>query len=71
MGEKLVVCRSEYTYAERPVFFVWAGNRYHIKRIEAEWRTPQGKEFRVRSNGEEIFDLFYIEDYDEWQICPA
>ncbi|HEX9011957.1 MAG TPA: hypothetical protein VF813_00520 [Anaerolineaceae bacterium] len=63
-------CRSGYEYAERPVALHWEGRRLEIERIEAEWRLPGGKRFRVRTRDGHLFDLFYEELADGWRINP-
>lgn len=71
MGGELVECHSGYAYAERPVAFLWEGNRLEIEAIEAQWRIPDGKRFRVRTQDGRIFELFYDELCDEWRVNPA
>lgn len=71
LGDELVECRSGYTYPECPVAFFWLGDRLEVERIESEWRSPDGKGFRVQARNGQIFDLFYIELYDQWQISPV
>lgn len=63
-----VECHSGYEYAERPVALHWEGKRLEINAIEAEWRIPGGKRFRVRVKDGRVFELFYGELYDEWRI---
>lgn len=71
MGSELVECHSGYEYAERPVAFYWEGNRWEIEAIEAQWSLPGGKQFRVRTQDERIFELFYDELKDEWRVNPV
>jgi hypothetical protein len=66
--EPLVECHSDYTYAERPVALRWEGARVEIKAVEAQWRIPGGRRFRVRTADGRAFELFYGELYDEWRI---
>jgi hypothetical protein len=66
----LVECHSEFTYAERPTALYWQGERLEIEAIEAQWRIPGGRRFRVRTAGPRLFELFYGELYDEWRIHP-
>ncbi len=66
-----VECHSGYEYAERPVAIHWEGGRLEIEEIDAQWRIPGGKRFRVRTRDGRLFDLFYGELYDEWRINPA
>ncbi len=63
-----VECRSDFSYAERPVAFTWQGSRYEIIRVLAEWRLPQGKAFRVLVQAGQQFELFYMENEDTWEI---
>jgi hypothetical protein len=39
-----------------------------IAAIEAAWRIPGGRRFRVRTADGRVFELFYGELYDEWRI---
>ena len=63
----LVSCRSDYSYAQRPVALQWEGQRLDIY-VEAEWRTPEGRGFRVSTKDNQRFELVYHELDDEWQI---
>jgi hypothetical protein len=63
-----VECHSGYEYAERPVALYWEGQRLEIERIVSQWRIPGGRVFRVRTTGEQDFELFYGELYDEWRV---
>lgn len=63
-----VECHSGYEYAEQPVALHWEGERLEIEAVEAEWRIPGGKRFRVRVKDGRVFELFYGELYDEWRI---
>ncbi len=65
---QLVECHSGYTYAERPTALYWQGQRLGIEAIEAQWRIPGGRRFRVRTAEGQIFELFYRELDDEWRI---
>ncbi|MBW8010458.1 MAG: hypothetical protein FVQ83_04335 [Chloroflexi bacterium] len=64
----LVECHSGYTYAEYPSALHWEGERLKISVVEAEWQTPQGKHFRVRTTDGLSFELVYSEHADEWRI---
>jgi hypothetical protein len=66
----LVECHSGYTYAERPLAFQWEGRRHAIKESLASWRIPGGICFRVVTEENETYELFYGEMYDEWRINP-
>ena len=76
MGE-LVECRSDCTYAEKPVALTWEGRRLEIVEILAQWRTPDERRFRVRTSDRREFELSYREATSEhpdktsgykWQI---
>jgi hypothetical protein len=74
MGE-LVECHSDTTYAEKPVALTWEGRRLEIVHILAQWRTPDERRFRVRTNDGREFELSYHEATNEypqsgheWQI---
>lgn len=63
-----VECRSEAAYAERPVAFIWQGERREVIEILKHWRAPQGIGFRVSTREESVFDLLYNEALDVWSI---
>lgn len=63
-----VECHSGYEYAERPVALHWEGQREEIERIEAEWRIPGGRKWRVVTTTGRRFELFYGELYGEWRL---
>jgi hypothetical protein len=74
MGEEvtpLVECHSGYTYAEKPIALHWEGERQEIAEIEAEWRRPEGKGFRVRTVRGDRYELFYNEKDSDWRITPV
>jgi hypothetical protein len=71
MSPELVECHSGYTYGERPIAFYWEGERLLIVEIEARWRFPNGRKFRVRVEDERTFELYYVEHVDEWRISAA
>lgn len=66
--ENRVVCRSEYQYEQTPTAIVWDGQRLEIDAILAEWRSPQGKGFRVQTGGAGMFELFYDAVSSSWDI---
>lgn len=63
-----VECHSGYTYAQRPTALWWEGARLEVVAVEAEWRTPEGKRFRVRTGDGRVFELEYSESQDAWSI---
>lgn len=68
--ETLVECHSGHTYADRPTALYWQGDRLEVVEIEARWRIPGGRKFRVRTETGQRFELFYGEMFDEWRIHP-
>jgi len=65
----LVECYSGTKYAERPLTFSWQGERLSITEILSAWRTPEGKGFRVQTQGGRVFELLFDEAKDEWHIA--
>jgi hypothetical protein len=68
LGDELVECHSGYEYPDHPVALHWQGCRLEIEEIEAQWRLPEGKRFRVRTRDGQVFELFYHQVNDEWSI---
>ena len=70
MGETTaqVECYSGHTYAQRPVAFVWNGQRVEIDEIETDENFPEGKYFRVRTSNGLRFELTYLTNEDKWII---
>lgn len=66
-----VECHSGYTYAQRPTALWWEGTRLEVEAVQAEWRTPEGKGFRVQSVTGQIFELVYDSSKDEWSILAG
>ena len=65
-----VECYSGTAYAERPTALHWNQQRLEITFVEAQWRNPDGRCFRVRTQGGQRFELQYDEVSDRWQINP-
>jgi hypothetical protein len=63
-----VECHSGYTYGERPVAFLWEGARIEVAEVLAHWRSPEGRQFRVRTTDSRLFKLVYREHASEWSI---
>jgi hypothetical protein len=63
-----VECRSNSEYAERPVAIYWEGRRLEVYEVLARWRTPQGKRFRVNTTDELVFEVWYNEAEDSWEV---
>ena len=65
---ELVECHSGYEYAERPTAVWWQGQRLAVAELEAQGRISGGKKFRVRTVNGQVFELLYVELYDEWRV---
>lgn len=65
-----VECRSDSTYAERPLSLTWEGRRYEVAEIVSRWRGPGEMGFRVKTTDGQAFDLTYREVSDEWLVQP-
>ncbi len=65
---EIVECHSGYEYAERPTALWWEGERLEVAMVEATWRISGGKKFRVRTVDGRVFELLYVELYDEWRV---
>ena len=46
----------------------WQGDRLEVAAVEAQWRISGGKKFRVRAVNGQVFELLYVELYDEWRV---
>jgi hypothetical protein len=66
--ETQVECYSGHEYTERPIAIFWEGARFPIKKLIAEWRTPNGKVFQVQVENGRHFELVYEQDLDTWAI---
>jgi hypothetical protein len=64
----IVECRSDSTYAERPVAFTWDGSSLAVSEIIQRWRSPGIRGFRVRTPYSGAFELLYDEHNDTWSI---
>jgi hypothetical protein len=65
-----VECYSGMEYAERPLRFLWQEEWRGIRRIVAERRTVDGKEFDVLDERNEKFLLVYGFAADRWKVIP-
>ena len=70
MCSKKVEAYSGYTYGERPMALHWEGERLLVAEVESRWRDPSGVGYRVRTEDDRIFDLFYDETSSEWSVNP-
>jgi hypothetical protein len=63
-----VKCYSGQSYAERPLSFTLEGKEYRVAEVEAEWRGPGTRNFRVRTKDNKLFQLCYNESQDKWSL---
>jgi hypothetical protein len=63
-----VTCHSGHAYAERPVRFKYGGSEYHVSRIVHQTRSPEGRQFLVRTTSGPRFTITYLEPQDQWQV---
>jgi hypothetical protein len=63
-----VECYAGARFPERPRAFLWEGARVAVEKVERQWRTPSGLEFRVRVADGRRFALSYDEVGDEWNV---
>lgn len=66
-----VECRSDGTYADRPIALHWQGARLEIVKVQDRRRTPQGLVFCVRVTDGRFFELEYDELNDVWRARPV
>ena len=66
MQEIAVFCRSEDSFPQQPVRLEWDGEIFDIITIISRSRLPDGLVFRVKTNGDRIFKLYYQEEKDLW-----
>lgn len=64
----LVECHSGYTHAEYPIALQWEGERLEISVVGADWQTPEGRHFRIRTVDDRSFELIYALHSGEWRI---
>jgi hypothetical protein len=69
--EKIVECYSGVEYAEQPRRFLWRGEWRVVRRVAAEGKMVDGKQFEVLDEGGEKFLLVYRSSADRWTIQPA
>jgi hypothetical protein len=65
--EPRVECQSGHTYAGRPKWFVWEGQRRDVTEVLNEWRTPQARHFLVKTEDNRLFELAYDEFSNRWR----
>jgi hypothetical protein len=69
--ETTVFCHSGYTYAQRPLAFLYHKERLEVVTVEAEWASPEGRAFWVNTSDGRQFKLFYEQTGDRWLIIPT
>ncbi len=65
-----VECLSSASYPGAPTALTREGKRHLVAQVIARSHTPQGFAFRVRTTDDQVFDLFYDEAAQTWQITP-
>ena len=66
-----VECYAGSSNPEKPRAFTWEEKRYIVQDILQSRRSPAGIGFLVlASPGNELFDLFFLEQEEQWQILP-
>jgi len=66
-----VACYAGSTYPERPLSFRWEGTAYRVQETIDQRRQPDGVGFLVACSPDgAVFDLFYRQVEDDWQIQP-
>lgn len=63
-----VWCYAGSSYAQRPLAFLWQGQQMEVAAVSAEWRTPDGKTFLVRTPNGQVFKLVYNHQQDDWLV---
>jgi hypothetical protein len=72
----MVECLSGSAYGERPVAFIWQGQRLEVSAVLSQGRTPQAKWFRVRAADGQVFELSFTDaagkdpSVPAWNIIP-
>jgi hypothetical protein len=64
--EVSVKCYSGYLYAEEPRSFVWQGSELKVESVQAAWREPGKRLFKVVTLDGRLFELCYNEATDHW-----
>jgi hypothetical protein len=67
----IVTVYDGHEAAVRPRTLLWEGRRYLVAQVLTQSRSAEGKHFRVRTDDEYVFDLFYTISDDSWLIRPV
>jgi hypothetical protein len=62
-----VQCNSEYTYAQKPVSFIWEGKIQENLTIRKSWKSPLGPVFEVQTEDQRVIRLRFLENENCWQ----
>ena len=68
MQQTKVECHSGFTYAQRPLRFQWLGEWQEVENIFDQWKTPTGAGFKGSTTVHMVFELYYHEDLDQWEV---
>ena len=66
-----VECYAGYRGEESPRRFTVAGRKVEVVTIEAQWREPGSRVFRVRGDDGRVLSLRQSESSGEWELAPA
>ncbi len=68
MQEVKVECRSEFSYAQKPIRFELEGSWQVIEKVLSQAKSPNGISFTVLTIAGAVFELYYLEDKDIWRV---
>ncbi len=68
MNNLKVNCYSGHTYAGEPRSFLWEDIEYEVQEIEKAWREPGKIYFKVRTENNKLFQLYYNETEKQWSL---
>lgn len=68
MTDTVVRCYAGHRYPERPRAFLWEEKWLEVAEVEAQWHTPIGPAFHVRTPDDRRFTLAYNQTTDTWTI---
>ncbi len=63
----IVSCHAGYRGEEYPKSFIWDNETVEITKIEKCWLEPGFRYFKVKSAGEDCFQLRYSEIELQWE----
>jgi len=65
-----VECQSGYSHCDHPTAIIWEGKRLAVKNIEAEWREPDIKYYRILTEDCIRLEIQFNENENIWRITP-